>query len=56
MRLAHIKGIATYHKRIIELEMLGYIHYQPKSGSKVFEAIFVNYLMCDISLSEFQLN
>lgn len=40
MRLAHIGSIVTYHKRIKDLEELGYIHYypsyHPKLGSKVF--------------------
>lgn len=40
MQLARIKGIATYHKYINELQQFGYIEYYPTydyyTGTKVF--------------------
>ncbi|ACT93580.1 hypothetical protein [Dyadobacter fermentans] len=40
MQLAMTRSSATYHKYLKELEVLGYIHYQPsfhpKQGSKVW--------------------
>jgi len=46
MKTAKISGIATYHKRIKELNEYGYIQYlpsyRPKSNTKVYLSCFWN--------------
>ncbi len=44
MELAHIHSFATYHKCIKQLELFGYIRYNPSYSYYERSLIFINYV------------